>query len=141
MNDEQQPTSPIDQIIQQAMRSGTFANLPGQGKPQRFDDDHVPEELRMAFRMLREHEFAPPWIESLKDIEQHRAAVDGWLADTNRRWRTLPEPLRIAARQELRGKLIELRSSILTHNLKLPPGIDHLPNIQLERELLRLGDT
>lgn len=38
-----------EQRIQEAMRSGEFANLPGHGKPLELEDlSGVPEDLRMS---------------------------------------------------------------------------------------------
>ncbi|WP_151733939.1 DUF1992 domain-containing protein ['Paenibacillus yunnanensis' Narsing Rao et al. 2020] len=43
-----------EQRIQEAMRSGEFADLPGQGKPMELEDlSGVPEELRMSFKILK----------------------------------------------------------------------------------------
>lgn len=43
-----------EERIRQAMEQGAFENLPGQGKPMDADDAaHVPPELRMAWRLLK----------------------------------------------------------------------------------------
>ncbi|WP_405112490.1 DUF1992 domain-containing protein [Paenibacillus sp. FSL K6-1217] len=43
-----------EQRIQEAMRSGEFANLPGHGKPLELEDlSGVPEELRMSYKMMK----------------------------------------------------------------------------------------
>ncbi|GAA0342034.1 DUF1992 domain-containing protein [Bacillus carboniphilus] len=40
--------------IKRAMREGEFDNLPGKGKPLPKDDlAHIPEELRMAYRIMK----------------------------------------------------------------------------------------
>lgn len=40
--------------IREAMENGEFDNLPGQGKPIDFsDDDHIPAEYRIAYRILK----------------------------------------------------------------------------------------
>ncbi|MFN2747806.1 MULTISPECIES: J-domain-containing protein [Bacillus] len=40
--------------IKQAMKDGEFDNLPGMGKPLRKDEaQHVPEHLRMAYRIMK----------------------------------------------------------------------------------------
>lgn len=43
-----------EQRIQEAMRSGEFANLPGHGKPLALEDlSGVPEELRMSYKIMK----------------------------------------------------------------------------------------
>jgi hypothetical protein len=55
--------------IRQAMERGEFDNLPGSGKPLRLDDDSmVPEELRIAYRVLRNAGCLPPELELRKEI-------------------------------------------------------------------------
>lgn len=64
--------------IQEAMDEGQFANLPGKGKPIRFDDDlSIPVHQRMAAKILRNARALPEWIQTEKDIEreQPRAAA------------------------------------------------------------------
>jgi hypothetical protein len=65
----------IDQIaetrIQEAMAQGDFDDLPGAGKPLSLDDDvHVPEELRVAYRILRNAGCIPPTLELRREISQ-----------------------------------------------------------------------
>ena len=60
--------------IQEAMRQGQFDNLPGKGKPLQFEDDSmVPEDLRMAYKILKNAGFIPPELQTEKEIRQ---AVD-----------------------------------------------------------------
>ncbi|KHL92533.1 molecular chaperone DnaJ [Paenibacillus sp. IHB B 3415] len=43
-----------EQRIQEAMRSGEFANLPGHGKPLELEDlSGVPEDLRMSYKVMK----------------------------------------------------------------------------------------
>ncbi len=60
--------------IQEAMSQGQFDNLPGKGKPLKFEDDSmVPEDLRMAYKILKNAGFIPPELQTEKEIRQ---AVD-----------------------------------------------------------------
>lgn len=63
-----------EQRIEEAMREGAFEDLPGAGKPLDLHDDRlVPEELRAAYRLLRNAGFVPPEVEARKEIaELHR---------------------------------------------------------------------
>jgi hypothetical protein len=68
--------SAIEETIREAMARGEFDDLPGAGKPldltAYFD---TPEELRMAFALLRSNEFVPSEIELLKEIEELRTEI------------------------------------------------------------------
>jgi hypothetical protein len=59
----------VEQRIREAMRKGEFQGLPGEGEPLRLDDDPlVPEELRMAYRVLRNAGYVPPEVEALREL-------------------------------------------------------------------------
>jgi len=132
--------SVIDQQVAQAEAAGQFANLPGQGRPIRLDDDaHVPEEDRLGYRMLKGAGFAPPWMEARCDIDEERRRIDGWLVHANNRWPHLDEAKREKTRAEFRAKLEGLRSMIVDYNLRLPAGVEQLRGVELMKELTRLG--
>lgn len=58
-----------EERIREAMERGDFANLPGAGKPLRLEDDSmVPEDLRVAYKVLRNAGCLPPEIELRKEI-------------------------------------------------------------------------
>jgi len=58
----------IDKIIQEAQERGLFDNLEGQGWPINWEEESlVDEEWAMAFRLMREHGFAPEWVELQRD--------------------------------------------------------------------------
>ena len=58
-----------EQKIAQAMEEGVFDNLPGQGQPLKLDDDsHIPPELRMAYRILKNSGHVSPEVEDRKEI-------------------------------------------------------------------------
>ncbi len=58
-----------ERLIRQAQDEGAFSNLPGEGKPLAMDDDSaVPEELRMAFHVLKNAGYTPPEIADRKEI-------------------------------------------------------------------------
>ncbi len=58
-----------EQRIQEAMQKGEFDNLPGKGKPLELEDlSHVPEELRLAYKVLKNAGFLPPEAELLREI-------------------------------------------------------------------------
>lgn len=59
----------VEQRINEAATRGEFNNLPGAGAPLHFDDDVlVPEEVRVANRILKNAGFVPPAVEQLRAL-------------------------------------------------------------------------
>lgn len=64
--------------IRRAQEEGVFDGLSGCGLPLKLDDDaHVPPELRMAYRMLKNASCLPPELEERKEA----AEITSMLAD------------------------------------------------------------
>jgi hypothetical protein len=79
----------VEERIREAQRRGEFNNLPGSGKPLEFaDDSHVPEELRMAFKILKNADFLPPEIETQKEIRRTEDLLAG-MTDVSEKYRTI----------------------------------------------------
>ncbi len=130
----------IEERIAQAINDGLFSNLPGQGKPQRLDDDAlVPENERAGYRLLKANGFAPPWIEARNDINEQHVLLAAWLADANQRWPYMAEPRRAALRTEYRQKLQDLQRAIMHFNLRAPSGVVHISGLSIDKELRKLG--
>lgn len=55
--------------IREAIERGEFANLPGAGKPLRLEDDWmIPEDLRVAYKILKNAGCIPPELELRREI-------------------------------------------------------------------------
>ena len=55
--------------ILEAIEAGLFDNLKGKGKPLNLQDDsHIPPELRMAYKILKNADCLPPELELRKEI-------------------------------------------------------------------------
>lgn len=55
--------------IAEAVSRGELDDLPGSGQPLDLDDDAlVPEDLRLAYRVLKNAGYVPPEVEELKEI-------------------------------------------------------------------------
>jgi len=69
-----------EQHIREAQARGEFDGLPGTGAPLTLGDDAlVPEELRVAYRMLKNAGYVPPELEAhceLRELEQMLQAVE-----------------------------------------------------------------
>jgi hypothetical protein len=63
-----------EQKIREAVERGELSDLPGQGRPLDLAGDPlVPEDLRVAYRILKNAGFLPPQLEAqteIRDLEQ-----------------------------------------------------------------------
>ena len=70
----------VEQRIAEACAHGEFDNLPGTGHPLELDDDTlVPEELRAAYRVLKNAGFLPPELAvhaEIREVEQMLAVLE-----------------------------------------------------------------
>jgi hypothetical protein len=66
----------VEQRIKQAQKEGKFDNLEGNHKPLEFNDDNIPEELRLAHKILKNAGFAPPEVELKKKIRNTEDLLD-----------------------------------------------------------------
>ena len=59
-----------EQRITEAQEAGAFDNLPGYGKPLELEDDsHIPPELRMSYKILKNAGYIPPELAERKEID------------------------------------------------------------------------
>ena len=67
----------IEQRIKEADERGEFEDLPGQGEPLNLiDDSNVPEDLRLAYKILLNADCLPPELEAKKEIRQMEDLLD-----------------------------------------------------------------
>ncbi len=79
----------VEDRIQQALRRGDFEGLPGAGKRLELSDDqHIPEDLRLAYKILKNADCLPPEIELRKEILRTEDLLAGQ-QDEAERYRTL----------------------------------------------------
>lgn len=68
----------VEERIRAAQKNGEFENLPNAGKPLAFTDDGlVPEELRLAYKILKNADCVPPEIELKKEILHIESLLSG----------------------------------------------------------------
>jgi hypothetical protein len=61
----------VEQKILEAQERGEFDNLPGHGKPLALEDDsNIPEELRVAYKILKNADCLPPELQEKREIRQ-----------------------------------------------------------------------
>src|SRR5215813_10001285 len=72
----------IDLRIRQAIEAGEFDNLPGKGKPIDLSAYfETPEDLRMAYSILKSNDFVPEEVELLKEIDGLTKQLESSAAD------------------------------------------------------------
>jgi hypothetical protein len=112
-----------EQRIQEAMARGDFDNLPGRGKPIVQEDlSGMPEELRMAYKVLKNAGCVPPEVELTNEVASLRRLVLDMEESDERQSRV----------RELNFKLMKLEMT-----RKRPLSLDLLPEYQ-EKLLDRL---
>ena len=78
----------VEQRILDAQTKGAFDGLAGAGKPLVFDDANVPEDLRMAYKILKNADFLPPELELRKQIHSTRELLSG-MEETEEKFRAM----------------------------------------------------
>jgi len=77
----------VEERILKAQKRGEFENLPGAGKPLVFEDNRfISEELRLAYKILKNADFLPVEIELKKEIKQTEDLLAG-MQETSEKYR------------------------------------------------------
>jgi hypothetical protein len=107
----------VEERIRTAQTEGAFDNLPGKGKPLNLEDDSgVPEDLRLAYKILKNSNCLPIEMELRKEFLNLRKLLNA----------AIDEPTRRELRREL--NLIALSLNLRAKHL----GAFDLPNNLLQ---------
>lgn len=78
-----------EERIRQAMERGEFDDLPGKGTRLDLEDDsHLPADLRMSYKILKNAECLPPELELRKEILTTQELLSG-IEDTREKYRQM----------------------------------------------------
>ncbi len=67
----------IEKRIKEAQQKGEFDDLPGSGEPLRIEDNsRIPEDLRLAYKILKNADCLPPELQLRKEIRQMEDMLD-----------------------------------------------------------------
>ncbi len=131
----------VEQRIQDAMAQGLFDNLRGMGQPLNLDDDaFVPQELKMAFRMLRSNGLAPLWIEMNKEIRADIERLQRFLVHVHSDWDCINAIQREHLRHEYEARIKDINNKILSYNIMAPSAHVHLRLLIVQDELARFDN-
>jgi hypothetical protein len=78
-----------EERIREAMDRGEFDDLPGCGEPLELENDsHLPEDLRIAHKILKNADCLPPELQLRKEIHTTQQLLAG-IADTQQKYKQL----------------------------------------------------
>jgi hypothetical protein len=78
-----------EERIRKAIEDGEFDNLEGKGKPLNLEDDrHVPADLRLAHKILKNANCLPPELELRKEIVNTKNLLAG-IKDTQEKYKQI----------------------------------------------------
>lgn len=137
----------VEEKIRQAIENGEFDNLAGTGKPLKFDENpYVPDEMKMAFKILKDNHFAPAWVELGKEIdadeEAMALALEKFLTYCEVFWSQKQSAAAIAHFDKRREKFIKdqaqqlrlISRKIIDYNLQCPTFRLGRPGLDIEKE-------
>ena len=130
----------IDRQIREAMEEGKFENLPHQGAPLPNDENPHAREWGLAFHMLKNAGYAPPWIEADKEVRELLERRDSILY----RAATGEAPTESARRRDRTAieKLVaEVNVAITRLNSEAPSTSQHRRPLVLAQELARYDEA
>lgn len=130
----------LDRQIREAVEDGRFDNLPHQGKRLPNDENPHAADWGLAFHMLKNAGFAPPWIEADKAVRALLARRDAILA----RAAAGPAPSGFARRRDhsaLEQLVAEINASIARVNAGAPSTRQHRRPLVLADELDRYDEA
>jgi len=79
----------VEERIQHAQREGRFKDLDGRGRPLFLENDqHIPEDLRICHKILKNADCIPPELEIKKEIRQAEDLLTQ-MPDTSEKYRVL----------------------------------------------------
>lgn len=138
------------QLRQLAEQSGQLSNAGKRLAP--AYDPNVPQDQRLAYKVLKDANMAPEWVERGKALEHElkklRSRLDAAVREYDRAYaaaeiappgegpamRQNARAAFAAARRKLAIKVEQYNRDILTYNLSVPPGIKHRFFFDLEAE-------
>jgi DnaJ homologue, subfamily C, member 28, conserved domain len=125
----------IDRQIREAQEAGAFDGLPHQGEPLPLVDDTAAGDWALAYRMLKGASFAPPWIETDKEVRALLARRDAI-------FERAPRSSAIGRKRderELREVVEAANRSIFRRNHEAPTARQHRRPLDLDAELATLA--
>ncbi|MDX1613625.1 MAG: DUF1992 domain-containing protein [Candidatus Promineifilaceae bacterium] len=143
--------SVMDELIEDAIRSGAFDDLPGKGKPLKLSKNPFAPEEQLAHQLLKDNNYTLPWIAERRKVHKRIDAFRSEVSRVAQRYRAeyesaASETVRLAlstgwSRQLARWQMTiaTLNKQIAEANLKQPAEHLEIYKLTLENELRRAG--
>lgn len=141
----------MNDVIEEAIRSGAFDNLPGRGKPLKLVNNPYAPGTELAYQLLKDNEYTLPWISQRRLVLEE---IDALRAEVSRSWHlydseyraSRSKTVRMALRtrwttllERWRARIIELNRLIDDVNLKLPSNHLEIVKLSFNSELAKAG--
>jgi hypothetical protein len=124
----------VEEQIRKAQKKGEFENLVGSGKPLKFNSDwFIPEELRLAYKILKNADGIPPETELKKEIKQTEDLLAG-MQETSEKYRILKKL------NFLIMKLNTIRDTSIMHKMPqhyMEKLVGHIEKSKIQNERLK----
>ena len=142
----------VDQGARQLIGDGDVSHLPGAGKRLPLDDEHVPREMRAAYKIMADNEVVPDWIAAGKALSTQERKLRKRLNARARRFRQDIESAQSRDENHRQARIeanwrrfaVEFEQEIerfnreaLVYNLKLPPSLPKRQHLRADKLLKR----
>lgn len=140
----------IERKLQEARDAGAFDALSRKGQLDLDDDAHVPEEDRLAMRLLKNNNMAPAWIEDDKALREKLFAARESVTRAYARRLTLLQKAGTAgermaiedewklAKDRFARSVEEMNKDIFNFNLRAPSLVVQRLPLRLSEEMEKL---
>jgi hypothetical protein len=140
----------IERKLQEARDAGAFDALSRKGQLDLDDDAHVPEEDRLAMRLLKNNNMAPAWIEDDKALREKLFAARESVTRAYARRLTLLQKAETAgermaiedewklAKDRFARSVEEMNKDIFNFNLRAPSLVVQRLPLRLSEEMEKL---
>jgi hypothetical protein len=109
--------------ILEAIEAGEFDNLEGRGRPLKFEDEsHIPPELRMAYRILKNADCLPPELK----LRQEVVTLQDLVASMEDEAEKLKQMRRLNFLVMKLNLMRPVSAQLLEHDLYTPKVLDRL---------------
>lgn len=79
----------VEKRIKDAQERGDFEDLPGHGEPINIEDNsHIPEDMRLTYKILKNADCLPPELQLRKEIRQMEDLLEG-IPDEKEKYRQI----------------------------------------------------
>jgi hypothetical protein len=149
-----QRETPAERKLREAIQDGDSTHLPNAGKPLNLQHDpNVPDDRRLAYKILKDADMAPEWIERGKVLRHDLKKLKGMISRAVREYDRAYAAAEIApgnqgaqlrqnarqkwnaSKRKLATKAADYNREVMNYNLSVPPGIPHKHFFDFEAEV------